>query len=120
LLIAYICVGIVLSVFLMHGMDNIKSEAQLFKQQMETYLESKMSNNIDNVRERAETLNENFFIEDIAISMSSSCFNVWTRMSFMGLNVIFLDHSTTGVVFSKIVYIVSTFPIVFKCLFIII
>ena len=120
MLIAYICVGIVLSVFLMHGMDNIKSEAQLFKQQMETYLESKMSNNIDNVRERAETLNENSFIEGRAISMSSSCFNVWTRMSFMGLNVIFLDHSTTGVVFFKIVYIVSTFPIVFKCLFIII
>jgi hypothetical protein len=83
----------------MHGMDNIKSEAHLFKQQMEAYLESKMSNNINNVRERAETLHENSFIEGIAISMSSSCFSVWTQMSFMGLNVIFLDHSTTGVVF---------------------
>jgi hypothetical protein len=47
----------------MHGMDNIKSEAHLFKQQLEAYLESKMSNNINNIRERAETLHENSFIE---------------------------------------------------------
>jgi hypothetical protein len=40
----------------MHGTDNIKSEAHLFKQQMEAYLESKMSNNINHVRERAEIL----------------------------------------------------------------
>jgi hypothetical protein len=119
LLIAYACVGIVLSVILMHGMD-IKSEAHLFKQQMAASLESKMSNIMKNVRERAETLHENSCIEGIAISMSSSCFSVWTRMSFMGLNVIFLDHSTTGVVFFKIVYTVSIFPIVFKRLFIII
>ena len=69
---------------------------------MEASLESKMSNNTNNVRERAETLHENSFIEGVAISVGSSCFNVWTRMSFMGLNVIFLDHSTTGVVSFKI------------------
>lgn len=34
--------------------------------------------------------------------------------------MIFLGHSTKGVVFFKIVYIVSIFPIVFECLFIII
>jgi len=47
----------------MYGMDNIKSESHLFKQQMEAHLESKMSNNINNVRERTETLHENSFIE---------------------------------------------------------
>jgi hypothetical protein len=64
----------------MHGMDNIKSETHLFKQQMEAYLESKMSNNINNVRERAETLNESSFIEGVAISMSSFSFNLWTHI----------------------------------------
>jgi hypothetical protein len=104
----------------MHGTDNIKSEAHLFKKQMEAYLESKMSNNINNVRERTEILHENSFNEGIAISMSGSCFNLWTRMSSISLNVIFLDHSTKGVVFFKIVYIVSIFPIVFESLSIII
>jgi hypothetical protein len=114
LLIAYTFVGVVLSVILKHGMDNIKSEAHFFKQQMEAYLESKISNNINNVRERGETLHENSFIESIAISMSSCCFRLWARMSFMSLNVIFLDHPTTGVVFFQIVYIVHIFPIVFN------
>ena len=98
----------------------MKSEASLFKQHMEAYLGSKMLNNKNNVRERAETLRENSFIGGIAISMSSYSFNLWTRMSLMGLDVIFLDHSTTEVVFFKIVYIVSIFPLVFKWLFIII
>ena len=52
--------------------------------------------------------------------MSISSFSLWTRMYFMGLNVIFPGHFTTGVIFFKIVYIVSIFPIVSKCLFIII
>jgi hypothetical protein len=101
-------VGIVLTVIVMHGMDNIKSETHLFQQQMEAYLESKMSNSINNVSERTETLHENSFIEGIAISKGSSCFNLWTRISFMGLSVIFLGHSSSGVILIKIVYI---FPI---------
>jgi len=114
----YDFVGVVLSVILMYEMDNIKSEAHLFKQQMEAYFESKISNNINKVRERVETLHQNSFIESIAISMSGFCFSLWTRMSFMSLNVIFLDHPTTGVVFFQIVFIIPIFTIVFKRLFI--
>jgi hypothetical protein len=76
-----------------------------------------MSNSISNVSGRTETLHENSFIEGIAVSKGRSCFDLWTRISF---NVIVIGYSTSALIFIKIVYIVSIFTVVFKCLFIII